>query len=58
MKWTIRIELTPDGNPPVTSGLNTVVIERFKNRGALHWAAVTSGGVVVIGGEVDGYRRT
>ena len=41
----------------VTSGLKTVVIERFKNRVALHLAAVSrSGRVGVIGGGADGYR--
>jgi hypothetical protein len=24
MKWTIRIELTPDGNPPITYDIGTV----------------------------------
>jgi hypothetical protein len=24
MKWTIRIELTPDGNPPITYDIGTI----------------------------------
>jgi hypothetical protein len=24
MKWTIRIELTPDGNPPITCDIGTI----------------------------------
>ena len=24
MKWTIRLELTPDGNPPITYDIGTV----------------------------------
>jgi hypothetical protein len=24
MKWTIRVELTPDGNPPITYEIGTI----------------------------------
>jgi hypothetical protein len=24
MKWTIRVELTPDGNPPITYDIGTI----------------------------------